>query len=122
MIMTAGEAAILFLLCLVLTEILELGTAFLLGVRDKYDFAIIALANVLTNPALNVILSFFASLTPVPIWLPLAVLEILVVLVEGAVYKKYLDFRKVPPYLLSLILNVVSCFIGSPLVYLIVNR
>ena len=120
--MTAGEAAILFLLCLVLTEILELGTAFLLGVRDKYDFAIIALANVLTNPALNVILAFFASLTPVPIWLPFAVLEILVVLVEGAVYKKYLDFRKVPPYLLSLILNVVSLFIGSPLVYLIVNR
>ena len=40
-------------------------------------------------------------------------MEIMVVIVEGFIYKKYLKYDKLNPFFVSLILNASSYFIGG---------
>ena len=105
-------------MCLLSTIIIELLVAFILKVRDKKDILNIILVNITTNPLLvttttyiNIIYGLkYRNILIYPF-------EILVVLVEGLVYKKYLKYKKINPYLLSFILNVSSYLIG-----LIINK
>ena len=100
------------LICLVSTIIIEVSIAFILRYRGK-DLINVLLVNVLTNPLLNssvIAINYFYGLKARNICL--YILEILVVLIEGFIYSKYLEKRKINGYLLSLILNIASYVIG----------
>ena len=100
------------LICLACTIIIEVSIAFILRYRGK-DLINVLLVNILTNPLLNssvIAINYFYGLKARNICL--YILEILVVLIEGFIYSKYLEKRKINGYLLSLILNIASYVIG----------
>ena len=100
-------------LSLGLTLLLEIPAALILGVRKKEDVLLVGLVNILTNPLVVLILNLFLVFTASPPpWFLILPLEILAVLAEGFVYQKGLSFRRVHPFLLSLILNGISYFGG----------
>jgi hypothetical protein len=97
-----------------LTIIIELIIALILGVRNKKDIINIILVNVITNPIVVMsqtllYIKFGYNIEMIGI----AILEVLVVLVEGLIYKKVLNYKKINPILLSLILNALSFLIGE---------
>ena len=101
------------LICLITTIVIELGVSLILGVREKLDIINIILVNILTNPLLvslvNLIsINYGKSIS----YIFIAIFEILVVFIEGFIYKKYLSFKKIKPYVLSFILNLCSYLIG----------
>ena len=104
--------------CLLCTIITEVFMAFILKVRDKKDFLNIILVNIITNPivvTVPVLMAIkYSYRTSI---ISLIVLEILTVFIEGLIYLKVLKYRKINPFLLSLILNVSSYFIGE-----VINR
>ena len=103
----------IIIVCLVSTIIIELLIALLLKVRDKKDILNILLVNVMTNPLLVTITMYINILYGLKYRnILIYPLEILVVLSEGFVYKKYLKYKKINPYVLSLILNISSYLIG----------
>ena len=98
--------------CLILTIIIEVGIAIILGYRKK-DLVNILLVNIITNPIVVTIplyinVNYGLSKRNIT----LLMLEILTVFAEGFIYKLYLKNKKINPYLLSLILNVSSYLIG----------
>ena len=93
------------LFVLLLTEAIEVPLARLLGVKG-HDLWFVVLANVLTNPAVNVLYAIATVYTKLPAALALAVLEAAAVLAEWTVYR-YADLAK-RPLLVSLICNAVS--------------
>ena len=97
------------LLC---TLIIEITIAFILRYRKK-DLLNVLLVNVLTNPLLNssiVAINYFYGIKTRNI--SLYIFEILVVIIEGFIYQKYLERKKINGYILSLILNIASCGLG----------
>ena len=100
------------LISLTMTLVFELGIALILRYRGK-DLINIFLVNVLTNPILNsviVAINYYYGLKARNIWL--VILEIMVVIIEGFIYQKYLNRRKINGYILSIILNVASFGLG----------
>lgn len=96
----------MFGISLVLTLILELPLAFLMGIRGRSGAAMVVLSNILTNPAAVLLCRLGMPQLPV---------ELGVVLVEGAVY--YIFSRdknwKIPhPVWTSVICNAVSWLTG----------
>lgn len=104
--------------CLLFTILIEIIVALILKVKDNKDFINIILANCITNPIV-VILPIFIQLKfgLTARWIVLILLEILTVLVEGYIYKKFLNYKKINPFLLSLILNISSYLIGEVINY-----
>lgn len=101
------------IISLMITIVLELLGSLIVGVRNKKDLLNIILVNILTNPLLNSIVLFVNVLYGIFYRnIVLYILEILVVIVEGVIYKKYLSFKKINPFLLSLILNITSYGLG----------
>lgn len=96
--------------CLISTIIIECIGAFILGIRNKKDFINIILVNVLTNPVLVMTLICFNGKNMYIICL--IILEFLAFLIEGLIYKKVLMHKKIKPFVLSLILNIMSYTIG----------
>lgn len=87
--------------------LIELGFALLLGVRKPKDLLLVFLVNVLTNPPLVLCLNLFSLRNPIP-WYLILTLELSALLAEGLLYRKGLEYNRVPPLLLSLILNLIS--------------
>ncbi len=104
----------IMLVCLLSTIIIEIIGTFLFGIRLKKDFINIILANIITNP-LVVIIPIIISLRYGLLYrnISLGILEILIVLVEGFLYQKYLSYKKINPYLLSFLLNLLSFLVGE---------
>ncbi len=101
------------IICLICTILIEIVIAYILRVKDKKDFVNIILANCITNPLLvaistyiNVYYGLFARR------ISMIILEILAIIIEGYIYKKNLNFKKIKPYILSFILNFSSYFLG----------
>ena len=97
-----------------LTLVIELLIAFLMKVRGRAEFLIVALVNVLTNPLVVLIVYFMifrypAFRRPVEI-----LLEILVIPAEGLLYRaaKKSGFSFKRPFLLALVCNLSSYGIG----------
>ena len=112
--MDLSNLPIIMIRCLLLTIIIELIVALILGVRDKKDILNVILVNIITNPVVVVsqtilYIKFGYNVEMIGI----AILEVLVVIVEGLIYKKVLDYKKINPFLLSLLLNAASFFIGE---------
>ena len=101
------------LLALALTILIEGCGAFLLGIRTRRGQAVVLLANVITNPVLQCTLtavSFFWS--PSLYYYFLIPLEVAAVIVEGRLYKSFLQL-KLNPFLFSLLLNAGSFGLGK---------
>ena len=110
--MLIEDLPIVMLRSLLITIFVEIIVAIILRYRKK-DLLNVLLVNILTNPLLNslvVYINVYYGLMARNI--SLLILEILVVIIEGIIYQKYLDSRKINGYVLSLILNASSYIIG----------
>lgn len=112
--MSLNNLPLIMIRCLLLTIIIELIIALIIGIRDKKDIINVILVNVITNP--------IVVLLPIIIYIKfgytfekisLYILEVLTVLLEGLIYKKVLKYKKINPFLISLILNLASFLIGE---------
>lgn len=111
--MNINELPLIMLICLSSTIVIELIMSLLLGIRNKKDILNVILVNIMTNPLVVSILMYIAYNRLFNTTISIIILEILVILTEGFIYKKVLTFDKINPYVLSLILNISSYFIGG---------
>lgn len=100
---------LLMLICLTLTEAVELPVLYLLGFRRR-DLIIAALANVVTNPPVVLIRFVLLSLTSLPEWSVVLPLEISAVLVEALIYRRAAGRKRALPE--SFIANALSYSLG----------
>lgn len=116
--MTLNDLPFGMLKCLICTIIIEIFVAFLIGIKNKKDLLNILLVNIVTNPIVSSIPVYFNVFYNLKIRnISLIILEILTLFTEGVIYKKYLKYKKINPFLISLILNLSSYLIGE-----IINR
>ncbi|MBQ8824046.1 MAG: hypothetical protein IJZ64_02305 [Ruminococcus sp.] len=95
---------------LFITEILELAVSLCFSNRNRQDFLLVFLVNVITNPVVVYLDYLFRFRMPsVVLWI--AILEFAVWLSEAMIYKRCLTGRK-NPFLFSLVLNATSYFGG----------
>lgn len=100
---------------LFLTLIIEMSLAAIAKVREEENLTTVMWVNVLTNP----VVVFTANMTSIIFdnyFITRAVvyfLEIMVVIVEGYLFKKYLKDVKINPYLFALYLNGISFLTGE---------
>ena len=112
--MRLEELPMVMMKCLLCTISIEVGVALLLKVRKKKDILNVVLVNTLTNPIvvsipfLCLIKIGYASYQPV-----FYMLELITLFVEGFIYQKVLEYKRINPYILSIILNLSSYFIGE---------
>lgn len=117
--MIINELPFIMVKCLFFTIVIELVVSIILKIKDKKDFLNILLVNIMTNPVV----------VSLPVWvnirfgliqrnITVLILEIFTVFIEGKVYSKYLKFRKINPYIVSLILNLSSYVIGDIIKYI----
>lgn len=90
-----------------ITIIIETLLAYLLKIREKEDLLNIVIINFITNVALNIFI-IISSILFNKLIINIILLEILIIVVEGIFYKKKLSYKKINPFLISLILNTVS--------------
>lgn len=104
---------ILFLLYpLLLTIVVECSIVLLIYRKPKYSYYVFLL-NVLTNPALNLIMLFyFAYKGHNGYYLLLYVLEVVVVVTEGLLFAKLTDKKLYEALLVLLLINVSSYLLG----------
>lgn len=108
-------------ICLLITVLLEEVTALILGVRRRFDLTVIFFTNTLTNPIVVLGEMVVAAYTGIPIPVYIIIAEFAVWVTEGLIYRKLLYFDKFHPFIISLILNAVSLFIGTALATLILR-
>ena len=116
--MIINKLPFIMLKCLICTIIIEIVIALILKIKDKKDLINILLVNILTNPivvSIPVLILFIYGKKYS--YITLYILEIITVITEGFIYKKVLKYKKINPYLISLILNLGSYLIGE-----IINR
>ena len=112
--MNINDLPIIMIKCLLCTIIIELVLSLILGIRTKKDILNIILVNIATNPiVVSVPILFLIKYNSNMRIISLYILEIFTVLVEGFIYKKVLNYKKINPYLFSLLLNCGSYFIGK---------
>ena len=118
--MILNNLPLIMVRCLLLTIIIELILALILGVRDKKDIVNVILVNVITNPIVVLIpIIIYIKFGGLFSRISLLILEVLTVVVEGLIYKKVLKYKKINWFLLSLILNVASFLIGEVINYFV---
>lgn len=112
--MLLNDLPIIMLMCLILTIIIEIVVAIIIKIKDKKDFLNIILANCMTNPVVvSLPVYFYVRYGITERKISLIILEILTVIVEGIVYKKYFKFNKINSFTISLILNLSSYILGE---------
>lgn len=99
------------LLALLVTEVSELMTAVIMGMRDFYELRLVLLVNLMTNPLISVLyLAGGIFLGPALRWYLIAA-ELAVWLTEAAVYQICIE-KKRSFLLFSAAANAVSVFAG----------
>lgn len=111
--MYIDDILLIMLICLSSTIVIEISMSLLLGIRNKKDILNVILVNIMTNPLIVSIIMYITYNRIFNLTISIIILEILITLVEGFAYKKVLTFDKINPYVLSLILNISSYFIGK---------
>lgn len=94
---------------LLLTEAIEIPVCLLWGMRGR-DLVFVLLANVLTNPLVNVLYALACLYTKIPPAASLTVLEVAAVLAEWCVYRYAAGAKR--PFLVSLTANAASFGLG----------
>ena len=107
------EIILTLAICLILTLILELAAALVIGIRKGFDLLVITFTNTLTNPLAVLVGMLLSAFTGIPRLIYIILIELLVFITEALIYKKLLYSRKLNPFIVSLILNGVSFFIGT---------
>lgn len=103
---------------LVLTLIIELSVLWLLGLRGRKNYQIAVYANMLTNPPVVFVTNLAFIFYPSYAWFIVGFLEItLAFFVEAVIYRKFLTYRLLSPWVLSLIANLISFETGLVLSY-----
>ena len=106
--------AVSLIISLLLTLIIETFTSVFLGIREKRDIGIVIIANIITNPIVVYIsncLNIFTSKSV--FYVGVLILEVLAIIVEFWIFKKYLKYNKKSPFIISLINNFVSYNLGN---------
>ena len=119
--MVVKQIILTLIVCLILTLVLEEITALIVGVRKGFDLTVILFSNLLTNPVVVFSGMLLASFTEIPRPVYVIVLELAAYITEALIYRKLLFTKKPSPFLLSLILNSVSFFVGTTLSSLILG-
>jgi len=101
----------MFVVSLALTLAFELAFALLWGLRSRRELAIVALVNVLTNPAVVLLYHTFVGLFGWSVVSVTAVLECTAVVVEWRYYRACSQVLK-KPLLFALLANAVSFGLG----------
>ncbi len=102
---------------LLLTVVIELGVLALLRVRGKQNFLVALYANMLTNPPVVFVADVLFLFYPSVAWPLIFLLEMGVVLVEGWIYRRYLSYNVLNPWVLALLANLISFQTGITLSY-----
>ena len=111
--MEINNMALTMINCLSLTIIIEGLLALILGVRKRKDFLNIVLVNIVTNPIVVTVPFLIFILFGFRIYkYSIYILEVLAFLIEGLIYSKVLDYKKINPIVLSAILNLSSYGFG----------
>ena len=98
---------------LLLTIIIEISISFIIGIREKEDLKVVFWTNVLTNPVVVYIANCVKVLNNNVIYnIAVFIMEVLVIIVEFIIYKKFLDYKKKSPLLISSINNIISFSLG----------
>ena len=102
------------IICLFMTILIETLIALIIGIRNKKDFINIILVNFMTNPLVVSIPVYFNIVYNANYRnISYIILEVFAFVTEGFVYKRTLNFKKINPYLVSFILNIVSLVCGE---------
>lgn len=118
--MLINELPMIMVRCLVLTIIVEVLVALILRIKDKKDILNIVLVNLLTNPiVVSLPILIYINFLGNSQRISLIILEVLTLFVEGFIYKKVLDYKRINPYIISLILNGSSYLLGEVINYFI---
>ena len=105
---------------LVLTLIIELTVSIVIGIRKKEDIIVVICANICTNPVVVFTSNCILLLNNMPIYIiAVIILELIAWTVEFLIFKKYLDFKKVSPLLISILNNSISFGLGLIINYII---
>ena len=104
---------LLFLINLLLTVFIEGGLIFIIYRRKNFVYYSF-LCNILTNPAINLLLWLIVWFVGRQFYTAgLIVLELAVLLVEAYIYKLLCGFKSLKALMLSFILNVASYGFGT---------
>ncbi len=95
------------IIALVLTIIIENTVLYILGVREKDDFLLMTLINVVTNIPANILYQLNLKYNVISEHICMAVLEAAVVAVERLYMKKYMK-KEMNPLQTALIVNAAS--------------
>lgn len=98
---------------LILTEIFEIFISLILGVRKPKDVLTILAVNMLTNPIVVLLANIVKALNNSYIYyIVILIAEITVIITEGMIYRKLLDYNKISGMKLSIINNLLSYLSG----------
>ena len=107
---------VVLLVSFTLTVIIEMTFAALLKVRSFKDFLNIFLVNLVTNPIVVSVINFFdikydLKYETSTLLLVMLGVELVAIIIEALIYSKVLKYKYLNPFILSIILNVLSFFI-----------
>lgn len=95
------------------TILIEVCISLLFKVKNKKDILNIILVNIVTNPIVSLIPYVIGLYYGIKYrYIVLLLFEVFAFVFEGYIYKKYLNYNKINPYILSLILNISSYLLG----------
>ena len=111
--MIINDLPFIMLKCLVFTILIEVVVGLIIGVRNKKDILNVILVNVLTNPLVTSIpVLIYINFSTTPYIISVILLEMFAFVSEGFIYKKTLTYKRINPFIISLILNLSSYLIG----------
>ena len=112
--MRLNDLPYIMIKCLLCTIIIEVIIGIIVGIRDKKDIVNIILVNILTNPiVVSLPIYIMMRYSMKARYYVLIILELLTVVVEGIIYSRVLKYKKMNSYLIAIILNIGSYFIGE---------
>lgn len=112
--MRINDLPLIMIKCLLCTIVIECIIGIIIGIRSKKDIINIILVNVLTNPIVVSLPIYVMIRSNITTRIrTLFILEILAVLIEGFIYSKVLNYKRINPFFISLILNLGSYIIGD---------
>lgn len=101
------------IISLCLTIIIELAVSLVIGIRNKNDIKIIICVNVLTNPVVVYTTNCVKLLNNNLVYnIIVIIMEILAVIVEGKIFKRYLEYKEKNPFFISTLNNCISFSLG----------
>lgn len=106
------------LISLGLTIVLELMFCLIFKLRGTYNFSLVVLVNILTNPPVVLLNHLLKHSTALPQILIVLLLETAAILIEGFYYRRYAEDVK-QPLLFSLGANAFSYFSGLLITHII---